>query len=194
MSDAPAVRTELLQLLLDRRSASGFSDVAPTAAQVELMARAAATSPDHGKLRPWRLVYVEGEARDRFGDALVDAGLDRNPELPDPVRSKLRSKAFVAPAFLVIVASPRLESKVDVWEQQATAACAGFGVVLAAEALGLAAVWKSAPFQDGPMLRRLLSMTEAESMLGWVNVGGHPDDRVQVPRPVEDVSERVTVL
>lgn len=194
MSDAPANRPELLQLLLDRRSASGFSEIPPTAAQIELMVRAAATSPDHGKLRPWRLVYVEGDARNRFGDALVDAGLDRNTELPDPVQSKLRSKAFVAPAFLVIVASPHVESKVDAWEQQATAACAGFGIVLAAEALGLAAVWKSAPFQDGPLLRELLSMTDPESMLGWVNVGGHPVDRVQVPRPVEDVSDRVTVL
>ena len=158
------------------------------------MVRAAATSPDHGNLRPWRLVYVEGEARARFGDALADAGLSINPELPESLQVKLRSKAFVGPALLVIVASLRPEAKVDVWEQQATAACAGFAVVLAAEALGLGAVWKSAPFRDGPELRRLLDLGEHELLLGWVNVGQHATGRALSPRPVEDLSERLSVL
>lgn len=186
--------SDLLNLLLNRRSASVFSEVAPTRAQVDLMTRAAATSPDHGTLRPWRLIYVEGDARRRFGDALADAGVHANPDLPEAIQAKLRSKAFVGPALLVIVASLRPEAKVGVWEQQATAACAGFGVVLAAEALGLAAVWKSAPFQDGPELRRLLGFGEHESMLGWVNVGHHPADRVASPRPDEDISQLLSVL
>lgn len=83
----------------------------------------------------------------------------------------MAGKATVAPVMAVLIASPRASGKVPEWEQLATAACAGFGLVLAADLAGFGAVWKSAPFLRGTALGRILGLAEDEQVLGWVNLG-----------------------
>ena len=70
----------MLDLIIGRRSPGALVAPAPTEAQLDLILRAAASVPDHGKLRPYRFVVVRGDARQRFGEALsaaaVSAGAD----------------------------------------------------------------------------------------------------------------------
>ncbi len=182
---ATDVRTEVLATLLDRRSTSALVEPAPTPAQIDTLLRAATTAPDHGRIRPWRFVVVTGDARERFADALEDGGRARDPGLPDGMREKLRSKAFVAPTLIAVIATPR-PHKVERWEQVASAACTGYAIVLAASALGLGAMWKSVPFTTGPLLAEMLAMGDGDELLGWVLVGTPADPaavegREQVP-------------
>jgi nitroreductase len=137
---------------------------------------AATTVPDHGGLRPWRFAVVTGAGRDRFGEALV-AGLheQRGTDLPDSVVTKMRGKAYAAPCAVVLIASPRLESNVPEWEQVASASCTGYAMVLAATALGLGAVWKSAAVLDAEPVRSLFGLADHERLLGWVNLGSPGD-------------------
>jgi len=160
--------------MLTRRSTAALTEPGPDRDQLDLLLRAAATVPDHGSLRPWRFVVVTGEARQRFGDALVDVALRRQADLPTAAVEKMRAKAFVAPTFVVIVSSPHPGNKVPLWEQEASAACTGYALTLAAQALGLGAMWKSAPFRGGGDLSVLLELRDEEQILGWVNVGTVP--------------------
>lgn len=132
----------------------------------------ATTVPDHGSLRPWRFAVVRGPARDRFGDALA-AGLheQRGSDLPDAVVTKMRQKAFAAPACVALIAAPDVDANVPVWEQEASAACTGYAIVLAAQALGYGAIWKSAATVDAPAVRAFFALSEHERLLGWVNLG-----------------------
>jgi nitroreductase len=166
--------TDVLHLLLDRRSTADLVEPGPDAAEVDVLLQAAATAPDHGRLRPWRFVVVEGEARERFADALEDGGLARSPDMPEGVRQKLRAKAFVAPTLIAVVAAPR-PAKVERWEQVASAASAAYAIVLAAHGLGLGAMWKSVPFRTGPLLAEVLEMADDDELLGWVLVGTPAD-------------------
>ena len=136
----------LIGLLQAPRAAPGREGPGPDDAQLAVILEAATTVPDHGTLRPWRFVVVRDSGRDRFGEALV-AGLleERGPDLPESVLTKMRMKAFAAPLLVMLVASPRTGSNVPVWEQVASASCTGYAMVLAATALGLGAIWKSAP-------------------------------------------------
>lgn len=179
-SDPPA-GIELLGALLDRRSTAALVEPGPDWSEVELLLQAATTAPDHGRLRPWRLVVIDGDARQRFADALEDGGLAANPDLADGGRQKLRSKAFVAPTLIAVVAAPR-PAKVERWEQVASAACTGYAIVLAAHALGLGAMWKSVPFRTGPLLADLLDMEPDDELLGWVLVGTPADPASTVGR------------
>ena len=53
--------------------------------------------PDHGKLGPWRFVVIEGEARDRAGEAL--ANVIANDDGVDEVRLAAARNHFTrAPA------------------------------------------------------------------------------------------------
>jgi nitroreductase len=180
-----------LDAILQRRSVSRFvEDVLPTAEELELLLRAAATVPDHGELRPYRFVVSQGEGRARFGDALAAAGLEKNPDLPAGIQDKLRHKAFAAPTQILLIASPREGMKIPEWEQVVTASCTGYAITLAAYALGLGAIWKSAPILEGAQLRSALDLRGGERLLGWVNVGRpvDPESATRNATPIDGIT------
>lgn len=145
---------------------------APSPADLDRILAVATTVPDHGGLEPWRFAVSTGDGRERFAEALV-AGLyeAKGPDQPDAVVTKMRTKAYAAPCSVVLIASPDPTSNVEVWEQVASASCTGYAVVLAATGLGYGAVWKSAGVLATAPVRALFSLTEDESLLGWVNLG-----------------------
>jgi nitroreductase len=161
-----------LDLLTAVRPSPDRSGDPPDDQQLVTIVGAATAVPDHGGLRPWRFVVVRGTGRDRFGDALV-AGLmeERGADLPEVVVAKMRGKASAAPCQVMVIASPKVGSNVPVWEQVASASCTGYAIVLAATALGLGAIWKSAPVLHTDPVRELFGATPDEELLGWVNVG-----------------------
>lgn len=188
---SPGTAPDVIEAMLARRSAKAFTDVGPTPAELELVMRAASTVPDHGTLRPWRFVVVEGDARHRFGDALAAAASEAVADLPSELVDKARRKAFVAPCLVVLIATPVLPSKIPTWEQISAASCTGYAMVLAADALDLGAVWKSAGAMDGVALRDLLGMSPQDRLLGWVNLGRSQDI---APRGRDADLSRVAVL
>lgn len=176
MSSVPAPpiagdRRAVLSVVLERRSTAALSEPAPSAEDLDLILRAAATVPDHGSLRPWRLVVVAGDDRTAFAEALARSAAELDPEIADEKLDKTRRKAFVAPLQILIIASPVDSPKVPEWEQVASASCTGFAIALAAHALGYGAMWKSVPFTRGAGLVEALALGEREQLLGWVNVG-----------------------
>ena len=179
--------------MLARRSVATFAEPGPTAPQLELILAAATTVPDHGNLRPWRFVVVDGDGRGRFGEALAAAALEADPDLTPERADKARRKATLAPCLVVLIASPVEPAKVPVWEQVVSASCTGYAMVLAADALGLGAVWKTAAVVQGDALRAALDLAPGEQVLGWVNIGRRPD-RTVAPRRELDLAERVMVL
>jgi nitroreductase len=196
-SDAPttSTRSALLHRLASptRRPRPSTQGRPPTDNELEWLLRAATAVPDHGGLRPWRFVVVSGQARQRLGDALA-ADRATTPEPPAAAIEKARGKAFAAPCLIVVIASPNSASNVPEWEQVTSAACCGYALVLAADALGLGAVWKSTPLRDGAALRALCAMTEGEQLLGWVNVGSFDDAVGTERRSPADFSALTTML
>ncbi|MCU1390992.1 MAG: putative nitroreductase [Ilumatobacteraceae bacterium] len=180
--------------LLTRQSVKALGDVGPTAAEIDAILHASVTVPDHGTLRPWRLVVVEGEARRAFGEALAAAGREANPGFTDELAERLRSKAFAAPTLIAVVARIDPDAKIAVWEQVASAACAGYAITLAAHQLGVGAIWKSSPHQEGEALRRTLDMGPADQFLGWVNLGQIPVERPTSSRAAVDLTPIVRHL
>jgi nitroreductase len=192
------IRRDGLELLLARRSAPVLVEPAPSGAELETILHAATTVPDHGTLRPWRFVVVSGEARNRFGDALAASVKQARPETPVDALVKPRLKAFVAPLFVVIVFSPKDDGKTPEWEQMVSAGLTGYAMLLAAEALGLAAAWRSSHHLHGDALQVLLGMEGDERILGWINLG-HMPEKVAAglavkPREPVPLDEVVTFL
>lgn len=181
-----------LDFLVQRSSALALSDPAPDGDALLRIFEAACGVPDHKTLRPYRFVVVERDARARFGDALALAARDAVADLSDAKAQKIRDKAFFAPMLIALIASPRMEASVPRWEQDATAACTGFALVLAAEALGFGAVWKSAPVHEGRAIDDLLALAPHERFLGWVNLGARAGDKKPRARP--DLAALVTRL
>lgn len=188
MNDSP-----LLDLILHRRSAGALVEPGPSPAELRQILAAAGTVPDHGLLRPFRFVVAEGENRARFGDALASAAAERLAGIPPAKLAKVREKAFRSPTIVILVSSPK-PGKIEVWEQAATAACAGYAIVLAAHALGVGAVWKSVPFTTGAALRDVLGLADGEEMLGWIHLGRASRSEELPPRAPLALEQVVSVL
>lgn len=191
---SPSDLEERLAPLLTRHSAAQVGTEPPSPAEVDLILRAATTVPDHGRLRPWRLVVIAGEARAAFGRALAEAGAEARPDLAPEALVRLRDKAFVAPAAIAVAARVDPAASIPAWEQVASAACVGYAITLAAHQLGLAAMWKSSPYTDGTELRNVLDLAPSDQFLGWVNLGRPGVVPAAEPRAGVDLTEITRVL
>ena len=94
---------QALDLLLNRVSVGRLLEPAPDAAQRELMFRAALRAPDHGQLRPWRFITVDGEARARLGELFAEAQAQDPTSKPEAL-DKARAMPLRAPLLVVVVA------------------------------------------------------------------------------------------
>lgn len=182
-----------IDFLTARRSASSLSAPGPSAEQLQQILRAAGSVPDHGLLRPFRFVVVEGDGREAFGKALAGAAAEFRPGMPQGALEKMHSKAFRSPTVICVIASIK-PGKIEPWEQKVTAACAGYAIVLGAAAIGVGAVWKSTPFTKGAALAETLGLTDSEEMLGFIHLGTATSDEPLPQRPPLDLAQLASVL
>ncbi|QNE32171.1 nitroreductase [Sphingomonas sp. NBWT7] len=132
-----------LALLASRRSGKPRDLVAPGPSEAQLaeMCAIASRTPDHGKLAPWRFVIVGDEQRDALAALLVDAYRAEKPDAKPHEFDAQVQFARQAPALVVVLSSPRLESPIPVWEQELSAGAACMNLLHAAHAMGFAAGW-----------------------------------------------------
>ena len=171
---------QALDLLLNRVSVGRLLEPAPDAAQREVMFRAALRAPDHGLLRPWRFITIEGEARARLGELFAEAQA-QNPANKAEMQDKARAMPLRAPLLLVVVASCSEHPKVPEEEQVLSAGCAAHSVLLAAQALGFGAIWRTGPLAHHPHVLNGLGLGKGEKIVGFLYLGSFEGERRNPP-------------
>lgn len=162
---------DALALLTTRASQPALSEPAPDATALATMFAAAARAPDHGRLQPWRFLCVRGAGRERLGELFQRGLLRRDPAASGEKLEKVCKAPLRAPLLIVAIASPRSHSKVPTSEQLLTAGCAAHGLVLAAQALGYGAIWRTGdPSYDSDVMAGL-GLAPHESIVGFIYVG-----------------------
>ena len=157
-------------------------DPAPGRPVLDLAVSAALRAPDHGGLRPWRFVFIEGAARHALGDLLAASMRERAPDTPAERLEIERAKPLRAP--LVVAAGAAINHDrpgVPPWEQEASAAAGIMNFLNALDAQGFGACWLSSPSLKDPAVKSALGFAEGDSLLGWIYAGTPAADR---PRPV----------
>ena len=71
---------DTITALTTRVSSPRLDQPGPSDEQLDLLLRAAIRAPDHGLLRPWRFIVLEGEQRERLGDIMEAQLLEEQPE------------------------------------------------------------------------------------------------------------------
>jgi nitroreductase len=162
---------QAIDALLQRRSARALSAPAPDEGALELILGSAATAPDHGRLRPWRFVVIQGNGRERFGDLLADHLRRTHPSTPAESLQRERQKALRAPMIVVVAAICTAGVKVPVIEQILSAGAAAHTVMLAAYALGFNSMWKTgAPAYD-ETVKSALGLEAKDAIVGFMYLG-----------------------
>ncbi len=162
---------ELLQFIRNRRSVGKVTDQIPDRALIWQMLEAATWAPNHHLTEPWRFFVHEGEARARLGETMgaVASSRELNPERREQVAQQAASKPLRAPYVIGVAAEPS-DSAPDI--EEIAAACAAVqNMLLGAEALGLAAIWRSGWITFEPEIRAHFGLSDRAQMLGFVYVG-----------------------
>jgi nitroreductase len=175
---------DAIELLRSRYSASKLGAPAPSAEAVEAMLEAAARAPDHGRLHPWRLILIEGDARRSLGKILAESLARRNPLAGEEAQAREREKALRAPLIIVVTTRCDRSGKIPIVEQIVSAGCAAHGLMLAAFAQGLGAFWRTGEAAYDEAVKGALGVGSDDLIIGFIFVG---TDTVGAPswsRPV----------
>lgn len=161
----------VIAALHGRVSVGELRDPAPSALQRDAIFRAALRAPDHGQLRPWRFLLVEGDDRLRVGNIIADVEQACYGEQTESQRSKSANRLLRAPLVVLVIASLKVHPKVPEIEQIMSTACAVQNMLLAAHALGLGAMWRTGLVTFEPLLAERLGLASHERLLGFLYVG-----------------------
>lgn len=162
-----------LSLLQQRHSVPSrqLGQPAPDAATLHTLLEAAIRVPDHGKLVPFRLLRMEGEAKLLFGAKLAEISIRNLPEMSESKREKERLRYTFAPLVLVVIACIDTTSKVPAIEQKLAAGCVAHNILLGTSALGFGAQWLTGWAAYDAEAAALLGLKSHEAVIGFIHVG-----------------------
>ncbi len=162
---------QAIDALLQRRSAKALTAPAPDEGALDLILASAAAAPDHGRLRPWRFIIIQGDGLARFGDLLADHLRRVHPSSTEETLQRERQKAFRAPMILVVAAVCTPGVKVPVIEQVLSAGAAAQNVMLAAHALGFNSMWKTGGPAYDEYVKSALGLEAKDAIVGFMYLG-----------------------
>lgn len=173
-----------LSLLSTRRSGKARDMVAPgpDAAQLAAILTIAARTPDHGKLAPWRFIVIPPSTRAQLADVITTAYLAERPGAARLEIETLQGFAHQAPALVVVLFSPRAQSKIPLWEQQLSVGAACMNLLHASHAHGFVASWLTGWPAYAEAVRDAFGK-EPEQIAGYMFIGSPAHRLEDRPRP-----------
>ena len=173
-----------LEFLLNRRSraAETLTTPVPDDNTLKTLLTAAARTPDHGKLEPWRFVVLRKAALTR----LADVAVARAEALGhDDVQTDKGMRQFADGDLAVAVIEVQKPSeKIPALEQTYSAGAACLALLNAALAAGWGANWLSGwPSHDRAFMTDALGLAENERIAGFVHIGTETSAPPERPRP-----------
>ena len=138
--------------------------------------------PDHGKLAPWRILTIEGDARHHLGERLAARAQALDPLAAPAAIDKDRQRFSYAPLIVAVIASPVEGHKVPVIEQLMSGAAVCFALLQAAQGLGFGAQWLTGWAAYDREILAALGLAPHEQLLGFIHIGtaqGEVPERVR---------------
>ena len=180
----PTPNPAALEFMLTRRSrpAKTLTGPVPSREELKVLLTAAARTPDHGKLEPWRFIVLEKAALTRLA-ALVPvraAALEIDGDRTEKAVAQFRD----ADLAVAVISAPKASPKIPQIEQVYSAGAVCLALLNAALASGWGANWLSAwPSHDRAFVTEGLGLAEGESVAGFIHIGTETSPPPERPRP-----------
>ena len=130
-----------LHAITSRRSVKFLRAPAPKPDELEQILQAAMSAPDHGALRPWRFVVIQGKLADVALDAVKRSG---DPRMTPEKEKSVREWMAAVPLFVAVAQKIAHDNtKIPEAEQLLATGCATMNILNAAHMLGYGAFWST---------------------------------------------------
>lgn len=173
-----------LDFLLTRRSrpAKTLTGPGPDKAALTPILTAAARTPDHGKLEPWRFIVLEQAALQRLAGLARTRGAALGKEPEQITKTAIMFEA--APLSVAVIASPKPSEKIPEIEQTLSAGAVCLALLNAALASGWGANWLTSwAAMDRTFLTDGLKLDPHEYVAGFIHLGSETSTPPERPRP-----------
>ena len=180
----PEVNANALNFLLNRRSrpAKTLSSIGPDRSELEVILTAAARTPDHGKLEPFRFVVISGDAQTRLANAIREQ-MGKDGEEAEKIEKQSRAMTYGG-VVVVVICQPKPSEKIPDWEQHLAAGGACLALLNAALASGWGANWLTGwAAQSRWFMETHLGLTADEFVAGFLHIGQETVKPADRPRP-----------
>jgi nitroreductase len=180
-----------VDILKSRTTAKEFAAPAPAESVIKQALEAAVAAPDHGRMRPWRFILIEGEARQAFGAVLADALKRRKPDATPPELEREAAKTMRSPLLIVVAAKLAERPGIPQIEQMLATGAAVQNLALALHAQGYATAWKTGEPAYDPNVKAALGLDAGDAIVAFLYVGTPAPDPAMPPRPRPPADEFV---
>ncbi|MDD9730185.1 nitroreductase family protein [Mameliella sp. AT18] len=180
----PIPNPAAMDFLLSRRSRPAKTLKAPGPDDAALMPllTAAARTPDHGKLEPWRFIVLRAPAMRRLADAVTECGTRLGKSGEDI--AKARDAWERSPLCVAVVEVQKDSPKIPALEQTYSAGAACLALLNAALASGWGANWLSGwASHDRGFVEGALGLGADEKIAGFIHIGTEGATPPERPRP-----------
>lgn len=180
----PTPNPQALEFMLTRRSrpAKTLQGPAPDANRLKILLSAAARSPDHGKLEPWRFIVFQGASLRRLAAAIAPCGM-RLGKTPDDI-TKAQAAFADSPLCVAVIEIQRDSPKVPAIEQSYSSGAVCLALLNAALADGWGANWLSGwASHDRGFTETELGLATHERVAGFIHIGTERAEPPERPRP-----------
>lgn len=178
---------DALKALHERVSAPRLSAPPPSGEVLANIQKAAFRAADHGRMRPWRFLVLEGDGLHALGELFVRAEQANNADLSDKERQRAMAKPLRAPMVIVAIASPQVSPKVPEIEQLISTGAAVQNMITAAYAQHVGAIWRTGDYAYDRTVMAGLGLSEEEKIVGFLYLGTM--DFTPPPAPEALISE-----
>jgi len=165
----------VFDLIKRRRSIGKMTSERPTREQIEQLLEAATHPPNHHKTQPWKFTVLAGNAREELGTAMALSLAGRLEETSSDkaqaILNKERNKPLRSPVVIVVAAeAPNQPNVMEIENIEATAAAVQ-NMLLTAEEMRLACMWRTGDAAYDPHVKQWLGLESGEHIIAFLYVG-----------------------
>lgn len=176
---------KLVDYLRERHSTpvAQIGEPGPSDRDLEAILTLSSRVPDHGKLAPWRFMVYRGDVRRRLGETFLEIMMQGSPDLTEAAREAELSRFLRAPLVVAVVSTAAPHVKIPEWEQVLSAGAVCLNMLMAANAHGYAANWRSEWIAYDAKALKALGVSPEEKVAGFIHIGSSDFPVPDRPRP-----------
>ncbi len=175
--------SEIIDFMLARQSEPRLTGPAPDHETLKRLVACALRAPDHALLQPSRYLVLEGEDLERLGRFWREQVARAQPDTDEAVLDKAQRLPARAPMLVLGICRCRHHPKVPAIEQQISTGVGMGYLLLALQAKGYGAIWRTGDMAYNAQIQQWLGLAEDESIIGILYVGTPESHKEPHPRP-----------
>lgn len=176
---------KLVEYLRERHSTpvAQIGEPGPSQQELESILACASRVPDHGKLAPWRFIVYRGDVRRTLGETFLEIMQTGSGELADVAQEAELKRFLRAPLVVAVVSTAAPHVKIPQWEQVLSAGAVCLNMLMAANAHGYVANWRTEWIAYDDRTLQALGVKPGEKIAGFIHVGSSEFPIPDRPRP-----------